>query len=54
MSMADLIVLAGCAAIEKSACDAGVNVTVPFVPGRMNATDDMTDEERFEWLRARY
>ena len=51
VSMADLIVLAGCTAIEKSAIDAGVDITVPFVPGRMDASDDMTDAESFEWLR---
>ena len=49
--MADLIVLAGCAAVEKAAKDAGVDVTVPFVPGRTDATDEHTDGESFEWLK---
>ena len=51
ISMADLIVLAGCAAVEKAANDAGVAATVPFVAGRMDTTQEWTDEESFEWLR---
>jgi len=51
ISMADLIVLAGAAAVEKAAKDAGVDVTVPFVPGRTDATAEQTDGESFEWLR---
>jgi len=51
VSMADLIVLAGCAGVEKAAGDAGVSITVPFVPGRMDTTDELTDAESFEWLR---
>ena len=51
VSMADLIVLGGAAAVEKAARDAGVDVTVPFVPGRMDTTDALTDAESFEWLR---
>ena len=51
VSMADLIVLGGCAAVEKAAADAGVEVTVPFVPGRTDATEEITDAESFEWLR---
>ncbi len=50
VSMADLIVLAGTAAVEKAANDAGVNVTVPFAPGRGDATQEMTDVESFEVL----
>ena len=50
VSMADLIVLGGCAAIEKAAQDAGHNVTVPFTPGRTDATDEMTDVESFSIL----
>ncbi|QQD21011.1 catalase/peroxidase HPI [Oceanospirillaceae bacterium ASx5O] len=50
VSMADLIVLAGTAAVEKAANDAGVNVTVPFAPGRGDATAEMTDVESFEVL----
>ena len=51
VSMADLIVLGGCAAVEKAARDAGVDVTVPFVPGRMDTTEEWTDGESFEWLK---
>lgn len=51
VSLADLIVLGGCAAIEKAAKDAGHDVTVPFTPGRTDATDEQTDVESFEWLR---
>ena len=50
ISMADLIVLAGCAGVEKAARDAGFNVEVPFTPGRMDATQEMTDVEAFEVL----
>jgi catalase-peroxidase len=47
ISMADLIVLGGTAAVEKAAHDAGVNITVPFAPGRGDATEAMTDAESF-------
>jgi catalase-peroxidase len=50
VSMADLIVLAGSAAIEQAAQDAGVAVTVPFSPGRGDATAEMTDIESFAVL----
>ena len=50
-SLADLIVLGGCAAVEKAAADAGVTVTVPFTPGRVDTTPELTDEESFEWLK---
>ena len=50
VSMADLIVLGGCAAIEKAAKDAGHNVTVPFTPGRTDATPEMTDADAFAAL----
>jgi len=50
VSMADLIVLAGTAAVEKAARDAGVNITVPFAPGRGDATDEMTDADSFDVL----
>ncbi len=50
VSMADLIVLGGTAAVEKAARDAGVDVTLPFAPGRGDATDAMTDAESFEYL----
>ncbi|WP_375567691.1 catalase/peroxidase HPI [Oceaniradius stylonematis] len=48
VSLADLIVLGGGAAIEKAAADAGHNVTVPFAPGRTDATDEQTDAASFE------
>jgi catalase-peroxidase len=50
VSLADLIVLGGTAAVEKAAKDAGVNVTVPFTPGRMDASQEHTDVESFEAL----
>ncbi len=50
VSLADLIVLAGCAGVEKAASDAGHSVTVPFSPGRTDATQEWTDEESFEVL----
>ncbi len=50
VSIADLIVLGGTAAVEKAAKDAGVDVKVPFSPGRGDATAEMTDEESFEYL----
>jgi catalase-peroxidase len=50
VSLADLIVLAGCAAVEQAAKNAGVAVTVPFAPGRMDASADQTDVEAFEVL----
>ncbi len=53
ISIADLIVLAGCAAVEKAAQKAGVDVQVPFTPGRMDASQDWTDAESFDALRPR-
>lgn len=50
VSMADLIVLGGCAAIEKAAKDGGYNVSVPFTPGRTDASQDQTDVESFSVL----
>ena len=50
VSLADLIVLGGCAAIEKAAKKAGHNVTVPFSPGRMDASQEQTDVESFAVL----
>ena len=47
VSLADLIVLGGCAAIEKAARDAGHDVRVPFTPGRTDATAEQTDAESF-------
>ncbi len=51
VSLADLIVLGGAAAIEKAAQDAGHTIEVPFAPGRTDATEAQTDAESFEWLR---
>lgn len=50
VSMADLIVLGGTAAVEKAANNAGVNITVPFTPGRMDALQEQTDVESFALL----
>ena len=47
VSLADLIVLGGAAAIEKAAKDGGINVTVPFTPGRMDASQEQTDVDSF-------
>jgi catalase-peroxidase len=47
VSLADLVVLGGCAAIEKAAKDAGHYVTVPFTPGRMDASQEQTDIHSF-------
>jgi len=65
ISLADLIVLAGCAGVEQAAKNAGVPVTVPFAPGRMDASQEQTDVEAFavlepvadgfrNYLKARY
>jgi catalase-peroxidase len=53
VSLADVIVLAGCAAVEKAAKDAGVNVTVPFTPGRTDASQEQTDVDSFAPLEPR-
>src|SRR4029079_17208224 len=45
--LADLIVLGGCAAVERAARDAGYDITVPFTPGRTDATDEQTDADSF-------
>jgi catalase-peroxidase len=50
VSLADLIVLAGAAAIEKAAADAGHDITVPFSPGRTDASQDQTDIESINYL----
>ncbi|HEX9888893.1 MAG TPA: catalase/peroxidase HPI [Nitriliruptorales bacterium] len=50
VSLADLIVLGGCAAIEAAAKAAGHGVKVPFTPGRTDATQEQTDVESFGWL----
>jgi catalase-peroxidase len=53
ISLADLIVLAGTAAVEKAARDAGVEVTVPFHPGRTDASQEQTDVESFSVMEPR-
>jgi len=50
VSLADLIVLAGCAGVEKAAKNAGFDVTVPFAPGRTDASQEQTDVEAFKVL----
>lgn len=50
ISLADLIVLGGTAAIEASAGKAGIKLSVPFTPGRMDASQEQTDVESFAWL----
>ena len=47
VSLADLIVLGGCAAIEKAAKDGGFDIEVPFTPGRTDTTDELTDADSF-------
>ena len=53
ISMADLIVLAGCAAVEKAAQDAGYSIQVPFIPGRMDAVQELTDPKNMAVLEPR-
>ena len=53
VSLADLIVLGGCAGVEKAARDAGHEVTVPFAPGRTDAPEDQTDVDSFRVLEPR-
>ncbi len=53
ISLADLIVLGGCAAVEEAARRAGAEITVPFVPGRTDATEEQTDAESFAVLEPR-
>ncbi len=50
VSLADLIVLGGCAAVEKAAKDAGIDIEVPFMPGRMDAMLEQTDIDSFRFL----
>ncbi len=51
VSLADMIVLGGSAAVEKAARDAGFEIRVPFLPGRVDAMQEQTDKESFEYLR---
>jgi catalase-peroxidase len=53
ISLADLIVLGGCAAVEQAARDAGFDITVPFVPGRADAAQEQTDIDSFSVLEPR-
>jgi catalase-peroxidase len=53
ISLADLIVLGGCAAVEQAARNAGYDVTVPFTPGRTDATEEQTDADSFSVLEPR-
>src|SRR5207302_3364592 len=50
VSLADLTVLGGCAAVEQAAKNAGHNITVPFAPGRTDASQEQTDVEAFAVL----
>jgi catalase-peroxidase len=50
VSLADVIVLGGCAAVEKAAKDAGYDTTVPFTPGRGDASQEQTEVESFQYL----
>ena len=54
VSLADLIVLGGCAAVERAAKDAGVDITVPFAPGRTDASQEQTDVESFTVMEPKY
>jgi catalase-peroxidase len=51
VSLADLIVLGGCVALEQAAAEAGVPTEVPFTPGRSDTTQELTDIEMFTWLK---
>ncbi|MGH2908398.1 MAG: catalase/peroxidase HPI [Solirubrobacteraceae bacterium] len=53
VSIADLVVLGGCAAVEKAAADAGMAVQVPFTPGRVDASQEQTDVDSFGHLEPR-
>jgi catalase-peroxidase len=53
VSLADLIVLGGCAAVEQAARNAGFEISVPFTPGRTDASQEQTDVESFEVLEPR-
>lgn len=50
MSVADIIVLAGCVGVEDAIAKAGLSVVVPFTPGRTDATQETTDVDSFKWL----
>ncbi len=50
VSLADVVVLGGCVAVEQAAAAAGVDVDVPFTPGRVDADQEQTDVAQFQWL----
>lgn len=50
MSLADIIVLGGCVGVEDAISRAGLQVEVPFTPGRTDATQEQTDVDSFKWL----
>jgi len=50
ITLADMIVLGGCAGVEKAAVDTGIEITVPFTSGRTDATQDKTDVDGMKWL----
>ena len=54
ISLADIIVLGGCVGVEMAARAAGHDITVPFTPGRTDATQDMTEVDTFEYLEPRH
>ena len=54
VSLADVIVLGGAAAIEKAAADAGLEVSVPFAPGRTDASQEQTDVDSFSYLEPKF
>jgi catalase-peroxidase len=54
VSFADVIILGGAAAIEKAAKDAGLDVTVPFAPGRTDASQEQTDVDSFSYLEPKF
>ncbi|MBT8453207.1 MAG: catalase-peroxidase, partial [Deltaproteobacteria bacterium] len=54
VSLADVIVLGGAAAIEKAAADAGLKVSVPFAPGRTDASQEQTDVDSFSYLEPKF
>jgi catalase-peroxidase len=54
ISLADLVVLAGCAAVEQAAKNAGYDIVVPFTPGRTDASQDQTDLQSFAVLEPRF
>jgi len=53
ITLADMIVLGGCAGVEKAAVDTGIEITVPFTSGRTDATQDKTDVDGMKWLEPR-